>query len=76
MILGRNPALWLALITAALNAAVSVFGIGFTIDQLAVLNAFAVALVGIVANTSDPTTAGTFELTTKAPASGTVTNKA
>lgn len=68
MILGRSSALWLALVTAALNVAVSIFHIEFTLDQLAVLNAFAVALIGIIANETNPTTAGTFAMTTKAPA--------
>lgn len=70
MILGRTSALWLALVTASLNVAVSVFSIGFTTDQLAVLNAFAVALIGVIANEQNPTSAGTFALTTKAPADG------
>jgi hypothetical protein len=70
MILGRTTALWLALVTATLNVAVSVFSVGFTIDQLAVLNAFAVAVIGVIANEQNPTSAGTFELTTKAPANG------
>ena len=68
MILGRSPALWLALITAALNVAVSVLGVNFTPDQLAVLNAFAISVIGVIANETNPTTAGTFAMTTKAPA--------
>lgn len=76
MILGRNPALWLGLVGAILNAAVVVLNIQLTTEQLVALNALAFAIVGIVANTADPTTAGTFALTTKAPASGIVTPKA
>lgn len=68
MILGRSSALWLALVAAALNVAVSIFHVNFTTDQLTVLNAFAIALIGVVANETNPTTAGTFALTTKAPA--------
>jgi hypothetical protein len=67
MILGRTSALWLALVTAALNVAVSVFHVDFTLDQLAVLNAFAIAVIGVIANEQNPTSAGTFDLTTKAP---------
>lgn len=75
MILGRNPALWLALIQATLNVAVVIFGVPWDATQIATLNVFGVAIVGIVANQSDPTTAGTFEMTTKAPATGSVTTK-
>lgn len=75
MILGRNPALWLALIQATLNVLVVILHIPWDSTQIAVLNVFGVAVVGVVANNSDPTTAGTFALTTKAPASGIVTNK-
>jgi uncharacterized membrane protein len=67
MILGRNPALWLALVGAILNVSVGVFGITLTVDQLIQLNALAFAIVGILANAADPTTVGTFALTTKAP---------
>lgn len=67
MILGRNPALWLALVGASLNAAVVVFGIVLTTEQIVQLNALAFAIVGILANAADPTTVGTFALTTKAP---------
>lgn len=67
MILGRNPALWLALVGAILNASVVVFGVVLTTDQIVQLNALAFAIVGILANSADPTTVGTFALTTKAP---------
>lgn len=75
MILGRNPALWLGLVAAILNTLVVVLNIQLTAEQLVSLNALAFAVVAVVANESDPTTAGTFALTTKAPASGSVTNK-
>jgi uncharacterized membrane protein len=68
MILGRQPALWLALVAALLNVMVVVFGIHLTGEQIATLNAFAIAVVGIVANESDPTTAGTFAPTITRPA--------
>lgn len=60
MILGRNPALWLALVAAALNVIVVVFGIQLSAEQIATLNAFFVALIGFVANEKDPTTLPTF----------------
>jgi uncharacterized membrane protein len=68
MILGRNPALWLALVAAIVNVAVVVFNLNLTADQIVALNALAFAVVGILANSSDPTTVGTFALTTRAPA--------
>lgn len=58
MILNRNGGLWTGLFAAALNVAVIVFGIHLTPEGLAALNAFALAVVGLVANASDPTTAG------------------
>jgi len=67
MILGRNPALWLALVAAVLNVAVVVLNVALTADQIIALNAFAFAVVGILANSADPTTAKTFALTTKRP---------
>ena len=73
MIFGRNPALWLALLQATLNVAVVVLGVPWDTTQIAVLNVFGVAIVGVVANSADPTTAATFAMTTKAPASGSVT---
>lgn len=75
MILGRSKALWLALIAAALNTLVGFDVWTMTLQQLALLNALAVAVIGILANEENPTTAGTFEMTTKAPASGTVTTQ-
>lgn len=67
MILGRSPALWIAGVAAVLNVAVIVFGVPLTAEGVAALNAAAIALIGLVANASDPTTAPTFALTTKAP---------
>ncbi len=64
MILGRNPALFLGLIQAALNVAVLVLGISLTVDQVVALNGLGIALVSIVANESDPSTVGTFSPTT------------
>ena len=68
MILGRSPALWLALVAAGLNVAVVVFGVHLTAEQLATLNGFAIALIGVVANESDPSTAATFSFATTRPA--------
>ena len=67
MLLGRSPALWLATVAAILNVAVIVFGVPLSIDGLAALNVAAAAIIGLIANASDPTTASTFALTTKAP---------
>jgi hypothetical protein len=65
MIWGRN---------AALNVLVLVFKVDLNGEQIAALNVFGAAVVGVIANMSDPTTAPTFSLTTKAPLSGNVTN--
>lgn len=70
MILGRSRLLWMGLATAILNGAVVVFGVPLTGEQVAAINAVVVAILGILANEADPTTAGTFALTTKAPADG------
>jgi hypothetical protein len=59
MILGRNAGLWLALVAGALNIAVVVFGLPLAVDQVVALNGFALVLVGVVANESDPSTVGT-----------------
>ena len=67
MILGRSRALWLALIIAALNAGVGVLHWQLSLSDLGLLNMLAVAALGILANETDPTTAGTFAMTTKAP---------
>jgi fructose-specific component phosphotransferase system IIB-like protein len=67
MILGRNPALWLALITAALNALVIVFGVSLSGEQMAALNGLAIAIIGVVANEADPTTLPTLARSTTAP---------
>ena len=67
MIFGRSPALWGALIAAGLNVLVFVFGVHMSADQVGYLNAFALVLIGIVANESDPTTVGTFAPTITRP---------
>lgn len=58
MILNRNAGLFTGLFAAALNVAVIVLGVHITPEGIAALNAFALALVALVANASDPTTAG------------------
>ncbi len=60
MILGRSPALWLALVAAALNVVVVVFGIPLSDVQVLALNGLAFAVVGVIANESDPRTVPTF----------------
>ena len=63
MIFGRNPALWLGLVTAALNAAVLVFGVALDGAQVAALNVFGAAVIGLVANSSDVRALPTFAAT-------------
>ena len=70
MILGRNPALWLALLAALLNVVVIVFGVQLTSEQIATLNAAFVAVIGFVANEKDPTTLPTFAMSTKGRRAG------
>lgn len=67
MILGRNPALWTALIAAILNVLVIVIHVPISPDGLAALNILGVAVIGLIANASDPTTSPTFALTLKPP---------
>lgn len=67
MILGRNPALWLGAVVALLNVAVVVFGVQLDAEQIAALNAAAVAVVALVANAGDPSTVPTFALRSTQP---------
>jgi len=53
MILGRSPALWTALAGAAINVAVVVFGLALTDVQIGALNAFALVLTAVLANSAD-----------------------
>lgn len=80
MILGRNPALWAGLVQAGLNlcmaAAVVIGGHDLTAAQVGLFaagNAFGLAVIGIIANEADPTTAATFARTTAAPTLSIVT---
>lgn len=50
MILGRPAALWASLIAAAINVVVFVGGVPWTTDQVVILNAFALAVIGVLAN--------------------------
>jgi multisubunit Na+/H+ antiporter MnhF subunit len=52
MIFGRPPALILGLLAAVVNVAILVFKIPITLDQLAALDALAVAVIAIVANSA------------------------
>jgi len=65
MILGRNPALWAALVAAILNVLVVVVGVPLTIDGIAALNGLALVVIGLVANISDPSTGPTFTASLK-----------
>lgn len=73
MILGRNAGLWTGAIAAIFNALVLVGVWPLTAIQLAGVDTAAFAIVGLIANAADPTTAGTFDLTTKGPSGGSVT---
>lgn len=64
MILGRNPALWLALLAAILNISVVVVGWQLSAEQIAAINAGFIAIIGFVANEKDPTTLPTFAMST------------
>lgn len=67
MILGRNPALILAVVAALLNVLVGVFGVPLSIGQLAAVNGLAIALVGVIANETDPTTVSSLAFTRTPP---------
>lgn len=74
MILGRNPGLWYGLIQAALNVAAAILVVVTNqpvspagVALFAALNGFGAAIVGVIANSSDPTTQPTFALTTAPP---------
>lgn len=47
LILGREPALWLSLVTVAVQLATA-FGLDLTNDQQSVINAASVAVVGVL----------------------------
>lgn len=71
MILGRNNALWVGAAAAILNALVVLGLWQISGVQLAAVDGAAFAVIGLIANASDPTTAPTFALTTKAPSATT-----
>jgi hypothetical protein len=50
MILGRPVSLWVALVAAVLNCAVIVFNVNLTGEQVGAINAFALVVIGIIAN--------------------------
>lgn len=52
MILGRSPATWATLVAAALNVAVVVLGVALTAEQVGSLNAFALVVIALIANSS------------------------
>lgn len=57
MILGRSTSLWIGLFAAAINVVTIVFRVPLTGEQVATLNAFALALVGVLGNVSATGTA-------------------
>lgn len=72
MILGRNNALWAAAVAAIFNVLVVLGLWQISGLQLASVDGAAFAIIGLIANASDPTTAPTFALTTKAPGATTI----
>lgn len=50
MILGRPAALWVGLVAAAINVFVFVGGIKWDESQVAILNAFALSVISVLAN--------------------------
>lgn len=50
MILDRPIALWLGLAQAAINAAVFLVGVPWTVEQVAVANGLAAAIIAVVGN--------------------------
>jgi hypothetical protein len=50
MILGRSPSTWAALVAAALNVAVVVLHVALDVIQVGALNAFALILIALIAN--------------------------
>lgn len=52
MILGRPAALWAGLAAAGINVLVFVANIPWNGQQVAMLNAFALSLIGVMANVS------------------------
>lgn len=50
MILGRPAALWAGLVAAGINVVVFVGGVDWTAAQVAILNAFALSVIAVMAN--------------------------
>lgn len=63
MILGRAPALWVGLVAAAVNVLVIVLGVPLTGLQVGAINALALAVIGILANETDPRSVPTLAAT-------------
>ena len=66
-LLGRSTSLWVALALALINASVVLGILRLDAGQIAGLNTLAIALIGVLANEENPTTAGTFAATVQAP---------
>jgi 4-hydroxybenzoate polyprenyltransferase len=64
---GRATSLWVALIASALNLLVVLSVVTLDGVQIGSINAFALIVIGILANEENPTTAGTFSGTTETP---------
>jgi hypothetical protein len=64
MILGRNPALLLALVQAVLGLLLA-FGAPISLQQLGAIEAIASCIVGVLANSATPGTVPTFSTRTQ-----------
>ena len=64
MLLGRNVALWLGLVQAILSVLVGVVGVALTLQQVALIEALASAIIAILANANTPGAVPTFSLRT------------
>ena len=64
---GRSTSLWLGLVLAVINALILLHVIELDATQIAALNTLAIALLAVLANEENPTTAGTLSATTQAP---------
>lgn len=66
-LLGRATSLWVSLVAAALNLVVVLNIVHLDAAQIGSIDAFALILIGILANEENPTTAGTLSATTETP---------
>lgn len=70
MILGRNAGLWAATAAAIVNVAATLGVVSLPPEAWSALNAALFAVIGLIANEADPTTAATFAPTIRGPGTG------